>query len=120
MERIGYTNAQAEKLEGQWSVRANNPLEEKSVYWSQIGSSVQQALAAVATIPSVPRYYLCGHSFSCRTCAHYGQPIGYTENGTGNFMHRCVKCKSTWIAQTASEQEVHAKEIMNEALYEFR
>jgi hypothetical protein len=119
VERLDYTNARAEKSDGQWEVHATNPLEEKPVCWSQLGTSAQSALAFVATIPAVPSFYLCGYSYSCRKCEHHGKPLGYTEKSTGDFMHRCVKCKNTWVATIAAEQEAHAKEIMREALKGF-
>lgn len=117
LKSAGFTKITVSKIAGNWEAKVYDPLEQLEINVSQLGSSVASALVAIAKIKPVPKYYVCGHSFACESCNRHMYPIGYTESTTGNFMHRCQICHSTWIAMTAEEQEEQARLIMNDALY---
>lgn len=116
MERMGYTESVAEKLDGQWMVLAFNPLHSVHVKFGNLGPSIEAAMLAVAKLPSIPSHYVCGYLKTCTECGAVDRPIGYTQPGTGGFIQRCRSCGHEWVALTAAEQLAEAEARMNEAL----
>jgi hypothetical protein len=116
LEKMGYTQSVAVKVDGVWMATSFDPLNEVEVKFDQLGASLNAAILKLSALPTVPKHYICGHSVKCKVCGVVDKPTGYTERTSGDFMHRCRSCGGAWVAMTAAEQEVQAKAWMDEAI----
>lgn len=113
--KMGYTQCVAEKLNGQWTVAAFDPLRAVAVKYENLGSSVASAFTKLAYVPSVPAHYVGGYSQTCPECGVIDKPMIYTELRSGDTIFRCRSCMQEWIGSTSAMNMTDAEARMREA-----